>query len=68
MAKVADLNKESDKLSSLGSSAVYRAERLRLAIKEEMAIEGVKEAVMDYIFDGNPDSVSPLAEVRKENK
>jgi len=61
-------NKEADKFSAAGSSAVYKAARLRSAIFDELQKEGVKEAVMDFIFNGNPDAVSPLAEIRKANK
>ena len=66
--KIKDGNKLSDRMSSLGSSKVYKAEKLRKEIQEEMKKDGVKEAVMAYIFDGNPDSVSPLQEIRDANK
>ena len=62
------IHKESDRLSAAGTRAVYRAEKLKREIKEEMSKDGVKEAVMAYIFDGNPDSVSPLQEIRDANK
>jgi len=65
---VGNKNKEADKFSSAGNSAVYKAEKLRKAISDEMAKDGVKEAVMAYIFSNDPDAVSPLAEIRKENK
>jgi len=65
---VENKNKEADKFTSAGSSAVYKAQRLNKAISEEMKKDGVREAVMDYIFGGDPDAVSPLAEIRKANK
>jgi hypothetical protein len=65
---VENKNKQADKMQAAGTSAVYKKDRLRAAIAEEMKKDGVKEAVMAYIFDGNPDSVSPLAEIRKENQ
>jgi hypothetical protein len=61
-------NKEADRFSSAGSSAVYKAERLRVAIAEAMKEDGMKEAVMEYIFSGDSDAVSPLEEIRKANK
>ena len=66
--KVKNANKELDRMNSMGSSKIYRAEKLKKEISEEMKKEGVKEAVMDYIFGGDPDAVSPLEEIRKENK
>jgi len=61
-------NKLNDKMSTLGASAVYRDEKLKRAIKEAMAKEGMKEAVMAYIFDSNPDLESPLKEIRDANR
>ena len=65
---VENKNKEADNFTSAGSSAVYKTQRLNKAISEEMKKDGVREAVMDYIFGGDPDAVSPLAEIRKANK
>jgi len=65
---VENKNKEADKFTSAGSSVVYKAQRLSKAISEEMKKDGVREAVMEYIFGGDPDAVSPLAEIRKANK
>jgi len=65
---VENKNKEADKFTSAGSRAVYKAEKLQKEITEELRKDGVKEAVMEYIFDGNPDSVSPLQEIRNNNK
>ncbi len=65
---VENKNKEADRFASAGNSAVYKAQRLSKAITEELKKDGVKEAVLDYIFGGDPDAVSPLAEIRKANK
>lgn len=61
-------NKEADSFASAGKSAVHKAEKLREAIQEELKKDGVKEAVMEYIFGGSSNKVSPLAEIRKANK
>ena len=65
--KEKDADKINDRMSNLGTSAVYRDEKLKKAIKEAMNKDGMKEAVMAYIFDGNPDSENPLKEIRDEN-
>jgi len=66
--KEAKASKENDSMSMKGTSAVYKAAKLSSAIKEELKKDGVKEALMDYIFGGETDAVSPLAEIRKAHK
>ena len=61
-------NKESDRLSNAGASKVYKAEKLAKEIRHEMDEDGVKDAVMDFIFGGNPEAVSPLQEIRDANE
>jgi hypothetical protein len=61
-------NAENDKVARAGLSNVYKAEKLRAAVAEAMKEDGMKEAVMEYIFSGDPDAVSPLEEIRKANK
>jgi len=62
------IHKESDRLSAAGTAAVYRVDKMQKAVKAEMQKEGVKEAVMAYIFSGDPEAISPLQEVRDTNK
>lgn len=57
-------NKELDRLSNLGTSKVYKQSGLKEAIKNKMAEEDIKDSVMAFIFDRNPDSVSPLQDIR----
>ena len=68
MNDVKAANKEADGITRAGLSAVYKREKLRGAIKEAMQDPAMKQAVTDYIFNGDPDAVSPLAEIRKANK
>jgi len=68
MSKVKDANKESDRLTAAGNSAVYKAEKLKSEIKEALKDPEMKQAVMDFIFSGDPEAESPLAEIRSKNK
>jgi len=61
-------NAENDKVARAGLSNVYKAEKLKNAVSEAMKEDGMKEAVMDYIFGGDADAVSPLQEVRDSVK
>jgi len=48
---------------------VYKQEKLSNAIKQAFLDDKeLKGAVMDYIFSGNPDEISPLKSVRDTNK
>jgi len=69
--KLNDANKELDRLTNLGLSAVYRIQKLSDEIKEY--IEGpegeqVKKDLKEYIFGGDPKAVSPLAGIRAKHK
>ena len=62
-------NKESDKLSTAGISVVYKANKLREAIKTAMKDDvNMKKAVHKFIFSGDPEAISPLQEIRNEHK
>jgi len=62
------IHKENDRMTSLGSSAVYKEYKLRDAISKEMEKDGVREAVLDFIFSGDPEAVTPLQEIRDAHK
>jgi len=62
---ITNINKEADKMQAAGTKAVNKRNRLRAAVQTEMKKPGAKEALLNHIFGGNPDSVSPLDEVRK---
>ena len=59
------INKESDKFTSMGTSAVNRAIKIRDKISTEMKKDGMKEAVMEFLFSKDPDAVSPLDHLRQ---
>ncbi len=61
-------NKELDKLSNSGSNKVLKMNNEKRDIAKAMKQEGMKEAVMDYIFDGNPETASPLQDIRDSYK
>ena len=58
---------ELDRGTSLGLSAIHKIEKERNAVRKAIAKEPeILEDLMVYIFDGNPESISPLEEVRAE--
>ena len=57
---------EVDKMNRAGDAALYRAKEISAGIKEAMSEEGMKEKVMEFIFSGDPEAESPLAEIRAE--
>ena len=61
-------NKESDRMSSVGTSAVYKAEKTRSEIRVALTNdEDLINKVHDFIFSGDPEAVSPLQEIRDAN-
>jgi hypothetical protein len=58
-----DKNGLTDKLQSLGSSAVYKSQQEQLLVKEAMKDNATKEATMSFIFDKDND-VNPLEDIR----
>jgi hypothetical protein len=56
--------KELDRISNAGTSKVLKTEKLNVVVRAALEDKDLKQAVMDYIFDGNPESVSPLQEIR----
>jgi hypothetical protein len=62
------IHKESDRMTSLGNSVIYKMGKKRDAIAKELEKDGVKEAVMAYIFSGDPEAISPLQEIHDAHK
>ncbi len=56
---------EVDKLTSVENSALTKATKHRSAIASAMTDKDMQKKVMDFIFSGDPEAVSPLDEVRK---
>ncbi len=56
--------KELDRISNVGTSKVLKMNKDREIIREELSEDGMTQKVMDFIFDGDPESVSPLQEIR----
>jgi len=65
-AKVVNATKELDRMNSVGASAVYSLVKERAETSKAMEDEKIKQAVMDWIFDGDysEENISPLAEFR----
>ena len=55
-----------DRGNSMGLSAIHRREKEVRMVREVMVLEGMKDEVMSFIFDGDTESVSPLQSVRDE--
>jgi len=56
--------KEIDRISNAGTAKVFRVEKERAIIGEAMSDENLKNKVLEWIFDGDYTTASPLQEIR----
>jgi hypothetical protein len=68
MSKGTNINAENDIALRKGTSALYQHSKERDILSSAMANPETKQAILDFIFSGNPDDKSPLENIRKGKK